>query len=83
MGKRIPIKEAENIAKKYGYEQVVILAQKPYKSPDWADGWTTTYNIDKTKCKFLGKIGTLLISYLRGFYLRDEEVTDDYLEKVK
>ena len=49
--KRIPIKEAEQIAKKYEYEQIIILAMKKTKKVDWLDGWITTWNIDKTKCK--------------------------------
>ena len=82
MNKEIPISEAEAIAKKYKYEQIVILAQKQNdKKDNWFDGWATTFNTDKTKCKFLGKIAAILIYNLRAFY-PNKKTTEEYYKKV-
>ena len=80
MGVRIPIKEAKRIATEYDYEQVIILAQKKHENPNWLDGWVTTYNADKSKCKFLGKIGAILIYNLRAFYT-NKKITEEYYKK--
>ena len=81
--KEIPIKEAEKIANKYGYEQVVILAIKPHIKPDWFDGWTTTFNKDKNKCQFLGKVAAMLHNNLRSFYSNEKMAMDHYADMQK
>lgn len=81
MSKEIPISEAKVLADKYGYEQVIILAQKENKAKvDWVDGWATTFNKDKTKCKFLGKVAAILIYNFRAFYF-NEKMTEKYSKK--
>ena len=82
MGTRIPIEEAKRIATEYNYEQVIILAQKKHKKPNWPDGWVTTYNADKSKCKFLGKVGAILIYNLRAFYF-NKKITEEYYKKIQ
>ena len=80
--KKIPIKIAKDIAIKYGYEQVIILAQIESNKKDWVDGWVTTFNTNKSKCKFLGKIGAILIYNLRAFYY-NSIATEEYYRKFK
>lgn len=78
----IPIKEAKLLARKYGYEQVIILGLKnSIKKANWFEGWATTYNEDKSKCKFLGKVAAILMYNFRSFY-SNEKTTNDYYEKV-
>lgn len=48
--KRIPIKAAEEIAKKYGYDQVIIIARKVGKDPEPNGEHITTYGINKAHC---------------------------------
>jgi len=79
---RIPIKEANNIAKKYGYAQVIILALKENNNKATYNGWRTTYNKDKNKCDFLGKIADILGFNLICFY-NNEKVTEEYHKKIK
>lgn len=82
--KEIPIYEAEKLAKEYGYEQVIILALKKAKKPVLFNGWRTTFNIDKTKCAFLGKIAAVLINNFKFFYNAKEKYTDNFMhEKYK
>ena len=82
MSKEIPVKEAEMLAKKYGYEQVIILAQRDHKTKkDFIEGWRTTYNTFKSKCKFLSKIADILAYNFRCFYC-DEKKTEEYYEKI-
>jgi len=79
----IPILEAKKLAEKYGYEQVIILALKQHsKKHDWFDGWKTTFNKDKTRCKFLGKVAAILAYNLRAFY-SNESMTEEYYKKIK
>lgn len=80
--KEIPICEAEKLAKKYNYEQVIILALKESKKPNWLDGWSTTFNKDKTKCSFLGKVASILAHNFRAFY-SNKKKTEEYYEKIK
>lgn len=82
MGKEIPIVEAERIAKEYGYEQVVILATKKLKNKNWFDGWTTTFNIDKTRCAFLGKVAAMLHNNLRSFYSNEKMAMSYYQDML-
>lgn len=77
MGMRIPIKVATEISKKYGYDQVVITANNPND-----EGWVTTHNKDKKKCKLLGKIGHILCHNLKYFCHHEEEV-ERFYKRVK
>lgn len=79
--KKIPIFEAKILANKYNYNQVIILAMKESKKSTWLDNWATTFNKDKSKCKFLGKIAKILAYNFRAFY-SDEKMTKKYYEKI-
>jgi len=82
MSKEIPINEAKSLSEKYGYEQVIILAQKENETkPNGVDAWATTFNKDKAKCKFLGKISAILIYNFRAFY-SNEKTTEKYYQKL-
>ncbi|MGE4552776.1 MAG: hypothetical protein AB7D57_06665, partial [Desulfovibrionaceae bacterium] len=77
-GAEIPVSEAKALAEKYGYEQVVILTLRPHEDlPNWFMGWATTYNTDKKRCGFLGKIAAILHNSLRALYA-DEATTLRY-----
>jgi hypothetical protein len=80
--KKIPVEVAEKIAKDYGYEQVIVLAISQHKEKsNWFDGWVTTFNKHKSKCKFLGEVGALLHNNFRSFY-GNEEMTESYYRKM-
>ena len=79
--KEIPISEAKALAEKYGHEQIVILAMNDGGNNNFL-GWATTFNKFKSKCKFLGKIATILHNNLKSFY-SNEEMTQIYYEKCR
>jgi len=81
MQKEIPVSEAKELAKKYEYEQIIILALKGSKKSNWYEGWRTTYNKNKNKCNFLGKVASILAYNFRAFY-SDEKTTQEYYEKI-
>lgn len=56
----IPISAARNIAKKYGYDQIVIIGRVVHK-PE-VNGWehVTTYGVDKENCAAAAHIGNFL-----------------------
>lgn len=56
----IPIKAAEAIAKKYGYDQVVVLARRVGEFPSPSGEHITTYGIDKTHCEVAAMMGNTL-----------------------
>ena len=47
----IPISAAKEVAEKYGYDQVVILARRCHDTPDPHGSWATTYgkNVDHSR----------------------------------
>lgn len=55
--KPIPISAAKEIAKKYGYDQVVVIARKVGES---GGEHVTTYGKDKAHCKIAADIGNFL-----------------------
>ncbi len=57
MMKRIPIREAEGIAHKYGYDQVVIIARAV---GEVGGEHVTTYGRDKSNCDVAARIGNFL-----------------------
>lgn len=61
--KRIPIKRAEEIAKQYGYDQVIIIARK-INEP--AGEWFTTYGVNKAHCDSAALQGKKLMSLYNG-----------------
>lgn len=54
-GKKIPISAAREIAEKYGYDQVVIIARAVGVGEH-----VTTYGNDKTNCDIAARIGDFL-----------------------
>lgn len=56
----IPISAAEEIAKKYGYDQIIVIGRVVDK-PD-LNGWehVTTYGINKEHCTAAAHIGDFL-----------------------
>ena len=56
-GARVPIRAAENIAKDYGYDQVVIIARKVGEN---GVEHCTTYGVDKANCDVAARIGDFL-----------------------
>lgn len=60
----IPVKAGEEIAKKYGYDQVVIIARKV---GDEGVEHCTTYGVDKTHCKVAEDIGNYLQYEVMGW----------------
>jgi hypothetical protein len=62
--KRIPIKAAEFIAKKYGYDQVVIYARKVGEEPEPFGEHMTTFGINKLHCDVAKRIGVTLQNFM-------------------
>jgi hypothetical protein len=62
----IPISAAEEIAKKYGYEQVVIIGRKTGTDEN-AREHCTTYGINKVHCKIAADIGNFLKHKVMGW----------------
>lgn len=62
----IPIKDAERLAKKYGFDQVIIIARKTGDGPDAGEA-VTTYGIDKLHCEVAGSVGTFLKQKIMGW----------------
>lgn len=60
----IPIERAENIAKTYGYDQVVIYARRVGEEPLPHGEHMTTYGIDKVHCEIAAKIGKTLQNFM-------------------
>lgn len=62
--KNIPIYAAEQIAKKYDYDQVIIIARKVGE-----DGGEhcTTYGVNAANCSVASKIGAYLTSKIMGW----------------
>lgn len=56
--KPIPVSAAEAIAKKYGYDQVIILAR--YPDSEHGMEHLTTYGVTRAHCKIAGDIGRFL-----------------------
>ena len=80
--KKIPISELETLSNKYDYEQIIILGLKKSTTKlNWCDGWIATFNKDKKKCKFLGKIAEILAYNFRGFYF-NKKTTEEYYKKT-
>ena len=75
----IPIEVAKEIANKYNYDQVVILGLKESKKKlNWFEGWATTFNKDKKKCGFLGKVAAILHYNLRAYYSNEKAALEHY-----
>lgn len=63
--RRIPINEARELAKKYGYDQIVIFAHKDDR--DW-NGWRTTWGKNKRLCREATALGKELSKGVTWFF---------------
>lgn len=72
--KPIPISAGENIAKTYGYDQVIIYARKVGNKTTGGEH-LTTYGVNKLHCSVAAKIGDYLKSKIIGWY--DKEPSGD------
>jgi hypothetical protein len=68
--KPIPISAAKEIAKKYGYDQVVIFARKVGEE---GREHMTTYGVDKVHCDVAARIGNFLKYKIMGWIKEDEK----------
>ena len=77
MGKRIPISAAKEIAKKYGYDQVMIYARDPE-----GDGneWMTTYGKNRLHCDIAARQGRYLQTKIMGWHKNPDEETKNEKE---
>jgi hypothetical protein len=64
--KPIPISAAHAVAKKYGYDQVIIYARKVGDQPD-AGEHMTTYGVDVAHCNAAAAIGDHLKYNVMGW----------------
>lgn len=62
--RRIPIKAGREIAEKYGYDQVIIVARKV---GDDGGEHVTTYGVDVPNCAIAAKIGDFFKFKLMGW----------------
>lgn len=65
--KAIPISAAEQIAKQYGYDQVVIIARKVGDDPEPHGEHCTTYGINPEHCGIAARIGDFLKFKVMGW----------------
>ena len=63
--KRIPIKAAKQIAKEYGYDQVIIVARKVGEN---GGEHMTTYGKNKEHCEIAGQCGKFLQEKVMGWH---------------
>lgn len=71
--KPIPISAAEEISKKYGFDQVVIIARKVGDiGPGGIAEHVTTYGKDKANCEVAAKIGNFLKYKVMGWTKENE-----------
>ncbi len=62
--KRIPINAAKQIAKDYGYDQVIIYARVCHDSPEPHGEHMTTYGRNREHCGAAAKIGASLRRFM-------------------
>lgn len=63
--KRIPISAAREIAEKYGYHQVIIVARAVGEGEH-----CTTYGVDKANCDVAARCGDFLKYEIMGWHKR-------------
>lgn len=65
--KPIPIKAAREIADKYGYDQVIVIARKVGDSEEPHGEHCTTYGVDKDNCDVAARCGDFLKAKVLGW----------------
>lgn len=69
----IPVRAAKEIAERYGYDQVVIVARRVSDGDTEAGGeHVTTYGVNKIHCEIATMIGDYLKYKVMGWKKRDE-----------
>nr|VFJ94003.1 MAG: hypothetical protein BECKLFY1418A_GA0070994_103613 [Candidatus Kentron sp. LFY] len=58
----IPISAAKEIAEKYDYDQVIIVARKVERNE-----YVTTYGVDKVHCDIVARLGNFLKYKVMGW----------------
>jgi hypothetical protein len=74
--KPIPVSAAEAISKKYGFDQVVIIARKVGAGPDQIAEHVTTYGKDKANCDVAAQMGNFLKYKVMSWLTRNEIPSD-------
>ena len=65
--KPIPISAAKEVAKKYGYDQIIIYGRVCHDSPLPHGEYMTTYGRNKEHCNAAAKIGNFLKYKIMGW----------------
>lgn len=60
----IPIDAAEHIARRYGYDQVVIIARRVGAAPEPHGEHVTTYGVDRAHCDSAAAQGRALKKFM-------------------
>jgi hypothetical protein len=63
----IPIAAAEQIAKAYGYDQVIVIARRVGDKPYPHGEHVTTYGVNPTHCNIAAKVGDYLKHHIMGW----------------
>lgn len=63
----IPISAAEDIAKKYGYDQIVIIGRKVGVDPETNGEHVTTYGVTPEHCSVAAMMGDFLKYKVMGW----------------
>lgn len=62
--KKIPISAAAAIAKKYGYDQVIIYARKTTDKIEIGGEHMTSYGVNPVHCDIAGKMAAVLQNFM-------------------
>lgn len=65
--KPIPVSAAKDIAKKFGYDQIVVIGRKVGEAHEEHGEHVTTYGVDKANCDAAAKIGNFLKYKVMGW----------------
>lgn len=65
--KRIPIRAAEEVARSYGYDQVIIIARRTGEDPEPNGEHVTTYGINKQHCEIAARTGDYVKHKIMGW----------------
>lgn len=66
--KPIPVSAGKEIAEKYGYDQVIIIARKVGESPAPHGEHCTTYGVSKEHCDVAARCGDFLKFNVMGWH---------------
>jgi hypothetical protein len=69
--KPIPVSAAEQIAKRYGYDQVIIIARRVGEKPDPCGEHQTTHDRNKAHCAAAARIGNFLKFKVMGWVVEN------------